>query len=57
MLYANLVIVQRLNHGYASDYIGLGLDATVASGGPEFEFCNNTLYPIKLQADFFTKDK
>ena len=29
----------------------------MASGGPEFEFCNNTLYPIKVQADFFTKDK
>ena len=57
VLYANLEIVQRVNHGYASDYIGLGLDATVASGGPEFEFRNNTLYPIKVQADFFTKDK
>lgn len=29
----------------------------MASGGPEFEFRNNTLYPIKVQADFFTKDK
>ena len=57
VLYANLEIVQRVNHGYASDYIGLGLDATVASGGPEFEFRNNTLYPIKVQAEFFTKDK
>lgn len=56
-LYANLEIVQRTNHGFASDYIGLGLDATVAQGGPEFEFRNNTLYPIKVQADFFTKDK
>ncbi len=54
-LYANLEIVQRVNHGYASDYIGLGLDATVASGGPEFEFRNNTLYPVKVQAEFFTK--
>lgn len=57
VLYANLEIVQRVNHGYASDYIGLGLDATVAEGGPEFEFRNDTLYPIKVQADFFTKDK
>ena len=55
VLYANLEIVQRVNHGYASDYIGLGLDATVASGGPEFEFRNNTLYPVKVQAEFFTK--
>ena len=57
VLYANLEIVQRVNHGFASDYIGLGLDATVAEGGPEFEFRNDTLYPIKVQAEFFTKDK
>ena len=56
-LYANLEIVQRVNHGFASDYIGLGLDATVAEGGPEFEFRNNTLYPIKVRAEFYTKDK
>lgn len=55
VLYANLEIVQRVNHGYASDYIGLGLDATVAEGGPEFEFRNSTLYPIKVCAEFFTK--
>ena len=54
-LYANLEIVQRRNHGYASDYIGLGLDATVASGGPEFEVRNNTDYPIRIDAIFETK--
>lgn len=56
-LYADLEIVQRTNHGFASDYIGLGLDATVAEGGPEFEFRNNTLYPIKVRAEFFTQNK
>ncbi len=56
VLYANLEIVQRVNHGFASDYIGLGLDATVAEGGPEFEFRNNTLYPIKVRAEFFTQN-
>jgi len=54
-IYANLEIVQRVNHGFASDYIGLGMDATVAEGGPEFEFRNNTLYPIKVEAQFFKK--
>lgn len=54
---ANLEIDADRNHGYASDYTWPWLDATVASGGPEFEFRNNTLYPIKVQADFFTKDK
>lgn len=52
-LYANLEIVQRTNHGFASDYIGLGLDATVAQGGPEFEFRNNTNYPIKVVAEYY----
>ena len=52
-LYANLEIVQRTNHGFASDYIGLGLDATVAEGGPEFEFRNNTNYPIKVVAEYY----
>lgn len=52
-LYANLEIVQRTTHGFASDYIGLGLDATVAQGGPEFEFRNNTMYPIKVVAEYY----
>ena len=49
-LHANLEIVTRTNHGFASDYIGLGLDATVADNGPEFIFRNNTPYPIKIEA-------
>ena len=53
-LYANLEIVTRTNHGYASSYIGLGLDATVASSGPQFQFRNNTLYPIRLVATYDT---
>ncbi len=48
-LLANLEIVARTAHGFASDYIGLGLDATVANGGPDFIFRNNTPYPIKVE--------
>ncbi len=48
-LLANLEIVARTAHGFASDYIGLGLDATVANGGPDFIFRNNTPYPIKIE--------
>ncbi|MCD8146059.1 MAG: VanW family protein [Clostridiales bacterium] len=51
-LYANLEIVQRQNHTYASSYIDLGLDATVSWGGPDYQFCNNTSYPIKIVADY-----
>ena len=49
VLLANLEIVKRTAHGFASDYIGLGLDATVSGGGPEFIFRNNTPYPIKVE--------
>lgn len=51
-LYSNLEIVARTNHTYASSYIGLGLDATVSWGGPEFKFCNNTDYPIKIDCTY-----
>ncbi|MCD7733674.1 MAG: VanW family protein [Clostridiales bacterium] len=51
-LYANLEIVTRTNHTYASSYIGLGLDATVSWGGPEFEFANSTDYPIKIVTSY-----
>ena len=56
-LLADLEIVQRVNHGFASDYIGLGLDATVADEGPELEVRNNTDYPIKVVATFYTQNK
>ncbi len=49
VLHANLEIVERHAHGFASSYIGLGLDATVADGGPQFRIRNNTLYPIKIE--------
>lgn len=52
-LYANLSIVERRNHTYASDYIGLGLDATVSWGGPDFQFSNNKKYPIKIEASYY----
>lgn len=48
-LHANLEIVERTAHGFASSYIGLGLDATVADNGPQFRLRNNTLYPIKIE--------
>ena len=49
-LLANMEIVKRTAHGFASDYIGLGLDATVSGGGPDFIFRNNTPYPVKVEA-------
>ncbi len=49
-LLADLEIVYRTEHMYASSYVPLGMDATVSWGGPEFIFANNTEYPIKIKA-------
>lgn len=50
-LYADLEIVHRKNHGYMVGYIDAGLDATVNWGGPDFQFRNNTHFPIKIAAE------
>lgn len=50
-LYADLEIVQRRNHGYKVGYVEPGLDATVNWGGPDFQFRNNTHFPIKIAAE------
>lgn len=49
-LKANLEIVERHPHGYVPSYIPAGLDATVSGGGPNYQFKNDTEYPIKLEA-------
>lgn len=49
-LLADLEIVTRENHGYISSYMDPGMDATVSWGGPEFQFRNNTDYPIRIEA-------
>jgi len=47
---ADLEIITRTNHGFISDYVPFGMDATVSWGGPEFRFKNNTDRPIKIEA-------
>ncbi len=49
-LIADLEIVERWNHAYASSYIPLSADATVFWGGVDFKFKNNTEYPIRIEA-------
>lgn len=51
VLYANLEITERTNHGYKPSYVKPGLDATVSWGGPDFKFTNNRNYPIKIICD------
>lgn len=47
-LNANLEIVERHNHTYAVGYVPDGMDATVWYGSLDFQFRNNTAYPIRL---------
>lgn len=48
VLYANLEIIARTNHGFNPGYVKAGRDATVSWGGPDFKFKNNRDYPIKI---------
>ncbi len=50
VLYADMNIVERLNHMMTVGYIPLGQDATVADGGVDFKFKNTSDYPIKISA-------
>lgn len=49
-LIADLEIIQRSCHGYVSAYMPLGMDATVDWNGPDFQFRNNTAFPIRIDA-------
>ena len=51
-LRSNLEIVQRYAHRYAPSYITWGLDATVSWGGPDYQFKNDTNYPIKIETRY-----
>ena len=48
-LNANMEIVERHNHTYAVGYVPDGMDATVWYGSLDFQFRNNTPYPIRLE--------
>ena len=55
VLYANLEITERTNHGYKPSYVDPGLDATVSWGAPDFKFTNNRDYPIRIVCDTSNK--
>lgn len=49
-MHADLKIVERVNHSRIVTYMPRGMDATVSWGGPDFRFCNNSDYPIMIEA-------
>ncbi len=48
VVFANLEIVERVNHQLTVSYVPLGRDATVDYGNIDFRFRNTTGYPIKI---------
>lgn len=50
VLRANLKIVERHNHMYEVSYMPAGMDATVAYGALDFQFENDTPYPLRVEA-------
>lgn len=48
VLHTTLEIVERHAHRYAVGYVPDGMDATVYFGSLDFQFKNNTNYPIKI---------
>lgn len=47
---ADLQVVERDCHTYASSYTPLSTDATVFWGGIDYKFKNNSEYPIRIEA-------
>ena len=48
--YAGLPISSRVNHAWYISHYAMGMDATVADGGPDLVFKNDTKYGILLRA-------
>ncbi len=47
---ADLGIVTRSNHSWPSTYVPIGLDAAINYPGTDFQFINNTAFPIFIEA-------
>ena len=50
VIMADLQVDERHPHSWPSDYVDIGTDATVTWGGSNFQFTNNTEYPIAIHA-------
>lgn len=49
-LIAELETLVRENHGFAPNYVPLGMDATVSWGSIDFRFRNSLDYPVRIEA-------
>ena len=57
VLKGDLKVVSRHTHAWPSDYVDVGLDATVDYGNLDFVFENNTQYPIVIVAYWKSSDR
>jgi vancomycin resistance protein YoaR len=53
---ADLQVDERHPHSWPSGYVDIGTDATVTWGGANFQFTNNTDYPVAIHAVYKDKD-
>lgn len=50
-VYAELTVLERVNHGFPVSYIPLGMDATVNWGFTDLKLRNDTPMPVKILAE------
>lgn len=50
-VYAELTILERVNHGYPVHYIPYGMDATVNWGFTDLKMRNDSDFPVKIKAE------
>ena len=50
VLMAELEVTERWHHSWPLGYVGIGRDATISTGGPNFKFVNNTAANITVCA-------
>lgn len=50
-LQAELEVIERTEHRYVPAYIPWGMDATVYWGSLDYQFRNNSSYPIRIEAE------
>ena len=57
VLMADLTVTERTHHSWPLGYIGIGRDATISTGGPNFKFRNTQEMPITIGAHTDKKKK
>lgn len=53
---ADLQIDERYPHSWPSTYVDIGTDATVTWNGVNFQFTNNTSYPVAIRAYYYDQE-